>query len=88
MFLQNFFVVSLVVDSIHSNFSTNLQQQTRFEPRTGAALMAQSGWNLRDPYGKPLAGTTDRSIALETVVSNPKFAKASTQSIKFERSPE
>lgn len=50
--------------------------------------MAQSGWNLRDPYGKPLAGTTDRSIAFKTVVSNPKLAKASTQPIKFERSPE
>jgi hypothetical protein len=36
---------------VHSNFSANQQQQrasTSYEPGTGAAFMAQSGWNNRD----------------------------------------
>lgn len=74
--------VALAIDSDH--FFTNLQQAS-FEPKTGAALMTQSGLSLRDLYGKPLAERANRSITFDTVLSNPKTPP---QSIKFERSLE
>lgn len=53
--------------------------------------MTQSRWNLKDPYGKPLAGmlgAPSRSVLLGAAISNSKFPNTSTQQIRFKPSPE
>ncbi|KAI1730925.1 hypothetical protein Ddc_03646 [Ditylenchus destructor] len=82
--------------SIHSNFSA-VHQQPSYEPGTGAAFMAQSGWHNRDAYGRPrTVTTTTHTVGLGTGLMGTQTygggqrtaANLPPHSVKFSQSPD